>query len=235
MNVWLVLATIIAPALFWITYFAYKDRYYPEPLRNLGSAYLLGLLAGIACAGVYGWLPRLGIPEDPSLLMENQPLAFFGYCLAVVGGLEEIFKFLPFLLIIFGFRKFDDRMDGIIYASLIALGFASVENVGYLTISRGFDLFGRAVAVPLTHTIFSSIWGYSAGRARLAHQPVWMPALLGLSLAAVAHGLFDFLNLAPAWRIFSALLVLAIWLWRIAVTERIQKLAAQSSSQPDGK
>jgi hypothetical protein len=45
----------------------------------------------------------------------------------------------------------------------------------------------------------------------------------GVGLAALLHGLFDFLTLSPLLRIFSALLILGIWLWRIRTVERLAK------------
>jgi RsiW-degrading membrane proteinase PrsW (M82 family) len=36
MAVFYYISAIIAPALAWIVYFYYKDRFQPEPLRNLG-------------------------------------------------------------------------------------------------------------------------------------------------------------------------------------------------------
>ena len=35
---------------------------------------------------------------------------------------------VPFLLVVVRFKAFDDSMDGITYASFIALGYAAVEN-----------------------------------------------------------------------------------------------------------
>ena len=46
----LLLATaFVAPTVFWVGYLYYKDRYRPEPLRALGVAYLLGIIAGWLC------------------------------------------------------------------------------------------------------------------------------------------------------------------------------------------
>jgi RsiW-degrading membrane proteinase PrsW (M82 family) len=57
------------------------------------------------------------------------------------------------------------------------------------------------IASPLTHTIFSSIWGYKIGIAKILRQPLFLPAVSGLILASFAHGLFDFLNLTTVLRI----------------------------------
>ncbi len=220
MTVWIILSGIIAPAVFWLGYFYYKDRYRPEPIRNLGITYILGLVAAYTCMKFYGLLPLVGIPDDPSALMEGQGLDYFFYSLGVIGLVEEFFKFLPFLFIILRLKAFDEVIDGIVYASTIALGFASLENIYYLKYLEGFELFGRAFASPLTHTIFSSIWGYTVGKARIDGKSLFKASLIGLSIAAAVHGVFDFFTVSPTLRIAASLIVLIIWIWRIRVMEK---------------
>jgi RsiW-degrading membrane proteinase PrsW (M82 family) len=230
MTVILIVSGIIAPALSWIGYFYYKDRSQPEPVLNIAVTYILGFAAAYVCFKSYSLLPLLGLPEDASILMEEHGLPFLFYCLGVVGLLEELLKFLPFILIVVRFRAFDERVDGIIYASVIALGFASYENLHYLPLLDGFALFGRAIASPLTHTIFASIWGYSAGLAYLKYKSdksgqarwrTWMASIIGLIIASLFHGIFDYLTTSPTLRIVSTAVILAIWVWQL---RRIDKL-----------
>lgn len=219
MTIWLVLSGIIAPAVFWIGYFYYKDRFQPEPLRNLGLSYVFGFFAAFACFLFYGLLPSIGLPDDPSALMEKNTIQFLIYSLVVIGLVEEFFKFLPFILIVARFKAFNERIDGIIYASMIALGFASFENLFYLSHLEGLAQFGRAFASPLTHTIFSSIWGFTAGAARIHDKSVFKASLIGLSAAAFLHGIFDFFTTSSALRVVASLLILIIWIWRIRILE----------------
>jgi RsiW-degrading membrane proteinase PrsW (M82 family) len=221
MTVWIFLSAIIAPALAWTLYFYYKDRFQPEPWRYLGFTYILGLIAAFACINFFKLLPYLGIPEDPSALMDTRGWPYFFYSVGVIGLLEEFFKYLPFLLIVIRFKAFDEKIDGIVYASILALGFASYENSRYLGHMEGFELFGRAFASPLTHTIFSSIWGYTVGVARIKGKSILTASLKGLLLAALLHGLFDFFTTSAALRIAASLLILLIWIWRIKIMEKL--------------
>ena len=221
----IIVAGLIAPAIFWIGYFYYKDRYLPEPPLEAGISYILGFFAAFACIKVFGLLPLLNIPYDPGILMEHNRLLFFFYCIGVVGLLEEFFKLLPFLVVIIHFNAFDEKIDGIIYSSIIALGFATFENINYLVEMSGWQLFGRAFASPLTHTIFASIWGYSIAHAKFSRKSVIKASLKGLLVATLMHGLFDFLTLTPTLRILSALTILVIWIWRIRVIENLNKSA----------
>jgi RsiW-degrading membrane proteinase PrsW (M82 family) len=220
LSIELVIAAIIAPALFWTCYFYYKDRLQPEPLLKFGSAFLLGLAAAYGCLKLYDLLPLAGVGLDPEALTTGRnQLSFLALNLGVIGPLEEFSKFVPFDLVALRFREFDEKTDGIIYASAVALGFASFENIGYLSFLQGFDLFGRAVASPLTHAVFASVWGYSVGCAFLKKKKIILPALAGILLAGLCHGLFNFFTAAPKLRLFGALIILSLWLWVIAKLE----------------
>lgn len=223
MSIGLALALIFGPAAFWMGYAYYHDRGKPEPLVLTAFSYFLGFLSGWLCLHAYAiLLPALGLPTDPSSI-QGLNLTFLIYCVLVVGLVEETFKFLPFLAAITRFSDFNHDSDGIFYASACALGFASYENVFFLPALSGFALYGRAVASPLSHILFASIWGYFAGTACI-HRRRLLPAIIkGVGLAALAHGLFDFLTLSPLLRILSALLILAVWLWRIRTVERLAR------------
>jgi RsiW-degrading membrane proteinase PrsW (M82 family) len=223
MTLWIFLSAIIAPAIFWIFYFYYKDRFQPEPIIYLGLAYIFGLFTAFACSRFYTILPIIGLPDDPSFMMENHGIQFLFYSIGVTGVVEEFFKFLPFLIIIARFKSFDEKVDGIIYASVIALGFASYENMGYLVYMSGFELFGRAVASPLTHTIFSSIWGYTAGKARIQKKSIFRASVTGILLAAFFHGIFNFFTTSSFLRILSVLVIFIIWMWRIRTMEKLSR------------
>ncbi len=223
MNLWILVSGILAPALFWIGYFYYKDRFRPEPLNKMGLAYLMGIAAAFACVQIIRLAPAVGLPYDPSALMEGNRFHFLFYSIGITGLLEEACKFLPFLVFVLRFRSFDEKTDGILYSSFIALGFASYENIRLLPFLEGFELFGRAFASPLTHTIFSSLWGYALGTAHMKGRSRIQAGAIGLGLAALSHGIFNFLTTSAALRVFSSLLILVIWLWRIRFLERCRQ------------
>lgn len=226
MSIGLALALIFGPAAFWIAYAYYHDRGRPEPLVLAAFSYFLGFLSGWLCLHAYDLLlPALGLSADVERV-QGLSLEFLLYCLLVVGLVEELFKFLPFLAAITRFSDFNDESDGIFYATACAVGFASYENLFYLPLLSGFALYGRAFASPLSHAVFASLWGHWVGVARVRRQGLWPAAVKGVGLAALVHGLFDFLNLSPALRILSALLLLIAWLWRIRTVERLGKQGA---------
>jgi RsiW-degrading membrane proteinase PrsW (M82 family) len=223
MTIYLILSAIIAPAIFWILYLYYKDRFQPEPIFLISFTFILGFASAFICYKSYGLLALVGVPEDFSIIMEKDRLLFLGYCLGIVGFIEELAKFLPFLFIIYYIKLFDEKIDGIIYASVIALGFASYENLQYLAYMQGFELFGRAIVSPLTHTIFSSIWGYEVGKAKLAHHSIFKISIKSITISALFHGMFDFFTTSPYLRVPAAAIILLIWIWRIRTIEKLHK------------
>lgn len=220
-----VLILLIAPALFWAAYHYYHDRHQPEPFHYLLLTYVLGIGAGYLSTLGYQGLAHLGLDYNVFDLAENNKLGLLLYSVLVIGVVEEVIKFLPFVLICIRLRHFDESMDGIIYASFIALGFATYENYHYLQILSGYEALGRAVASPLVHVLFSSIWGYLYGRAIIRNKQLWPAALIGVASAAMVHGLYDFATLSlTVWvSIAPPIIILCIWVWRMRLIKRLQE------------
>ncbi len=222
---------ILGPVLFWGVYHWYKDQHKPEPFRNLLLTYFLGIAAGALGLHVYTFLEVLGLRYDAFELAATDRLALFIYAILVIGVLEEVVKFLPFWIVNTRLCHFDDPMDGIIYSSFIALGFASYENFFYLGYVSPMEGLARGFASPLVHILFSSIWGYACGRAVLDRRPLLPVALLSLGVAALAHGLYDFFTIGQSgWvRTGAIAVIMVVWLWRMRLIRRLQLSAARSA------
>ncbi|HON82226.1 MAG TPA: PrsW family glutamic-type intramembrane protease [Methanoregulaceae archaeon] len=167
----------IAPAVFILSYFYLKDRYEPEPLGWVAKVFFIGAFMTIPAV-------LLEMPFSPGLMA------------TVVAApiIEELLKFCAVYFTVYRDEEFDEPVDGIVYASAAALGFAMVENVAYVL--EGGMAVGviRAVASVPAHALFSSIWGYSLGVARFrpANQRTVLVAS-GLAGAMLFHGFFNLL------------------------------------------
>ncbi len=215
-----IVACVAAPAVFWIAYYRWKDSFRPEPLASLGGTYLLGIAAGMLCLRAYQLGDMIGLP-DAAALAETDRGGFLLHALLVIGPLEEMMKALPFLVVLWRFRELDEPVDGIVYAACLALGFASYENLHYLGDLRGAEAVMRAFASPLTHTVFASVWGFAFAWAKLRGR-TRLHGVAALAIAAVLHGLYDFLATDPGLlRIGSAALVAAVWAWQIWIFRRL--------------
>lgn len=217
------LLPILIPALFWAWYHYYKDRKLPEPVSHLLVACVAGVAAFWLGTLMYRGLGLAGLRYDAYVLAETDTTALFFYALLAIGPIEEFVKLVPFVVLLRFAREFDEPVDGIIYASFIALGFAGVENLRYLQFVTPIEALARGFAGPVIHIVFASIWGYWIGRAYLEGRKILWPALGSLCVSALLHGFFDFLVIAlPRFALpGSALMIVSLWLWRVRLIRRL--------------
>ena len=219
-----ILLPIVLPVLFWAGYHYYKDRHLPEPPGHLALAFALGagtFYLGILC---YRTLGLAGLQLDPYLLAATNLPGLFLYAVLVIGVIEELVKLLPFLAVVLRFREFDEPIDGIIYASFIALGFSAVENYYYLPYLGNLEAIARGFAGPVVHIVFASIWGYYIGTAWLCGRPLARVVSGALAATAFLHGCYDFAVIASPGTALpaAALLVVLLWLWRLRLIRKLR-------------
>lgn len=229
MQYLLLLLPIAVPVIFWAGYHYYKDRHQPEPLANLLLCFVLGVGSYWLGSYCYQALGLVGLRFDAYELAATSHLHLFLYAVFVIGGIEESVKLLPFLLVALRFGDFDEPLDGIIYASFIALGFAAMENLHYLQFLEPDEAIYRGFASPLVHVAFASVWGYRVSVRWLAGEPVLLTAFVAVTIAALLHGIYDFIVIAypPSALPLSALLILGIWAWRLVLIRTLKRRAGQ--------
>src|SRR5262245_40810764 len=218
----------------WLVYFNLKDRLSPEPKKRLAQAFLLGMLAAVLAWGGYYAAALLGFPPSPP----EAPGALIAYCMFVVGVVEEGAKFLVARLVCFRWKEFDERIDGLVYAAAVALGFAALENLLFLRALPAWP-HGvlRVIVSPLTHSLFSAVWGFGASHALVVSRTgvqrfVW-PGL-ALAVAMVLHGFYDIAVLVERMTPVAAVVVAVLWAFVIWNARRVVKLDARAdeSSKP---
>jgi RsiW-degrading membrane proteinase PrsW (M82 family) len=191
-----VIAAVIAfvPAMFYILPLIWLDRYDPEPLWLLGLAFAWGALVSVIFSFVVNTVIGAVAGEYGGAAMGE-----------IVGGVisapvfEEGSKGLGLVLLLIFFRRyFDDILDGVIFAGVIALGFATVENVlyygrGLLTDSIVILIIVRGILSPFAHVTFTAMTGIGCGISRESHNPIVriMLPLLGYGCAVMLHALWN--------------------------------------------
>jgi len=182
-----------APGIFWLWMIVRANTHRPDPAPLVIRTFLLGVLVALPVVVVGSILRGANAGE----ITAEMPLGEAAFLAFVVAGLvEELGKFLVVRLSLYDSPYFDEPLRGLIYASAVALGFASLENVSYM-VSHGPSVIGpRALFSTLGHVFFSALWGYGLGadrRARLEGGPSRGYAFLGITGAILAHGAFDVL------------------------------------------
>ena len=153
MNIFLLLLAVF-PGLV-ISYLIIKaDRYEKESKIMLAGSFLLGALITYPTMMAEGWAATLGWEESGNFFK------LFFYSILFVGLIEELFKFICLMAVPYFRKEFNEPLDGIVYAVLIAMGFATLENIIYA------DRFGlqtialRAFTAVPAHGAFAVIMGY---------------------------------------------------------------------------
>ena len=135
---------------------------------------------------------------------------------------EELLKFLILYLIVARRKEFNEPMDGIVYAVMISLGFATVENIFYVFNHPGQEIqvaiMRMFTAIPL-HAACGVILGYFVGLAKFSDNKNIL-LYKGLFLATLVHGLYNyFIFLEEGWFIFSIIaLVVAVYYSKKAIS-----------------
>jgi len=172
----------IVVALFWLKRFRKLDKYEKEPERLIYLVFFAGILATI---------PSIILEFPLQLTAHGKPLPLKDLFLGLlwVGVVEEFFKYLAVRLTVYRSNEFNEVMDGMIYMISAALGFAAMENIGYM-IGLGFFVGAlRAILSYLGHVSFSAILGYYLGKAKIEGQRSWL--WVGFIWAICLHWFYD--------------------------------------------
>jgi len=225
----LLITPVAMPVLFWAAYHYHKDRHLPEPPGHLLLTFAFGMLAVGLSMGMYEGLGYLGLRYDAGHLADTDALGLFAYSMLAIGPIEELAKLVPFLVFVIRFREFDEPLDGIIYASFIGLGYAAVENWQYLSYLTTAEAYARGFASPVVHIVFASVWGHWIAQAHLNGRSIAKAAIAGVAVAAMLHGLYDFVViLSPVKSLpIAALIIISIWLWRLKLMRAMHDEASQ--------
>ncbi|WP_135820477.1 PrsW family intramembrane metalloprotease [Halostella litorea] len=188
--VWGFVALSAVPALLLAAYVRRIDVTSDEPLRLLGSTFILGVLF----AGFAGVLNDFGSAlqafEFGSLGLGT---ALFFYL--VVGPVEETVKLLAVRLHAYRSDRFDSVVDGAVYGAAAGLGFATIENALYIArFAEDGGVFSitfvRALAGP-GHVVYSGIAGYYLGLAKFNRESAGPIVVKGLLIAAFVHATYN--------------------------------------------
>jgi RsiW-degrading membrane proteinase PrsW (M82 family) len=189
----------LAPMLVfaWVIY--WLDRYEKEPLVLLGGVFLWGAIGAAAAAFVLNTLFGVGV----YLFTSSEAATDLATGMLIAPVVEETLKGLAVLAVFLLARsEFDSYMDGIVYAGIVALGFAASENLYYIY-SHGFleagyggllwVAFVRIFLVGWQHPFYSAFFGIGLAHARMnrsAAVKVFAP-LIGLAAGITLHSLHN--------------------------------------------
>jgi len=215
-GIGLTLALLPVPAL--LSGVLYLDRLEPEPPGHLVFVFLWGAGAA-AVVGLAGTVAGRHLITTPALRPGGFAAASAG---AIVGIalLEETLKGAVLVgLLLRRPHEIDGTHDGVVYGSMVGLGFALIESIYYYAQATHYGFGGvaatfvyRGVLSPLCQALFTSLIGAGVAYAAMSSHRGRGYAAVGAGwIAAVAlHGLWNYGLAAGVGRLALAYAVLAV-------------------------
>lgn len=185
---WIVIFAALLPVALLFAYIWYQDIKQPEPLKWLLKGLLYGVFSVI--------LALIFVAPIADMDLAVPGAAWWkAFCTAAIP--EESAKLLMLCLLLRKNPYFDEKLDGIVYACCIGLGFAGVENILYLVEGAAAGSWvttgiARAVFAVPGHFSFAILMGYFYARAHFGSpQKKRLNMFLAWLMPVIAHGVYD--------------------------------------------
>ena len=227
----LYLATILPPILLGII--IWKSDKFPEPGKFLVASFLLGVsiifpldlfikisedhiapLLGIDLDTITAW--NEGAYKEDDAVYPAAARTFMSFFRAAF--LEEGIKFALLLFFCVRLSDLNEPMDAIVYGAAIGLGYAAIENLGYLQSGNFENAWTLSMVkvryIPLVmHLGFGVLMGWLLSLNLFEESsPFKRRVMLILSLAVpvVLHGSYNYLRAFEIFPIITLILVIGI-------------------------
>ncbi len=176
----------LAPIAIILFYVYIRDKYEKEPYRLLTLGVIVGFLLTYPIIQLEQFVVDLMPVGSPRF--ENFYVSFI-----VAGLVEEGLKFISIILLIWGNRNFNEKFDGIVYGVFIALGFASCENILYVTsdVLGGVEtaILRGIISIP-AHSFYGIFMGYYLSKSKYERK---INILFAFFVPFILHGTLDFI------------------------------------------
>ena len=210
MNYLYLILLAVAPGAALVIFILLNDRYDREPARLLIKVFVMGMLVTLPTIVVEMIGQRFNIFNG---MLGKAVEAFI-----VVGLSEEFFKRRIVMRYAYYHPAFNERLDGIVYCGLAALGFATLENIFYVIsyYANQPDLWiTRALVSVPVHMLLGIIMGYYLSLAKYCPHPGKCRGYMTKSLLipAVLHGAFDFVLMSDYPLLTLLFIPIIVYLW----------------------
>jgi len=196
----------LAPVFIIAFYIYFRDKYEKEPWSLLLKAMFLG----VAIA-----LPVIFVEQVMSALGSGLTgIVKAGWKAFMVAALcEEAFKYLVLYLLIWKSKEFNEKFDGIVYATFISLGFAGIENILYVLDNGASTGLMRAFTAVPAHAIFGVCMGFFFGLAKFYPKQRKRFLYWSFLLPFILHGIYDFILMSGLSILLLLFVPFVIYMW----------------------
>lgn len=191
----------VAPAMIIILYIYFKDKFEKESISFLFKNFLMGAFCSVIITVLLSGL----INNYVDLSNRNSLIQQFFKSFFIVALVEEFSKYIIVKYYAQKNKEFNEPFDGIVYAVMVSMGFAVLENLLYVYQYGASIGFARAFTAVPAHATFGVLMGYYMGKAKFSNKRI-SNNLLGLFIATLFHGAYNFflfINFIPGIAISS--------------------------------
>ena len=231
---WNIILGALLPSVILIGYICFKDRNSPEPTWQLIKAFIFGMISADLSLCISVPLGSIGaFSATPVTVWDHFRVAFFG-----AGIPEELAKLFMLWLALRRNPAFDENFDGIVYAVCVGMGFAFVENIGYLSNAGEYWIhagIARSIISVPGHYAFAILMGYYYSYAHFGYTNRRLYCALTYVAPVIAHTLFDWILMvsdAVEYQLISSILT-AIFLIGFVQLQKLGKRDIQSHLMND--
>jgi RsiW-degrading membrane proteinase PrsW (M82 family) len=219
-NIWGFIGALLI-LLAWLYYVYHLDVFEPEKWYHILATLCMGM------GFVYLIYPMSDfIREQLEIFPSSDPILDFFYMFLKIGVPEELVKILPVLIMLKFTKAINEPYDYILYASVSALGFAFVENLGYIQYDTLYNINARSLMSSIAHMTFSSTIAYGMVLQRynqIGRRSVMFAIFF--VLAALMHTFYDFWLIHEGmynyhWITTISFLV-GVYLWHIFINNTL--------------
>jgi RsiW-degrading membrane proteinase PrsW (M82 family) len=210
----------LLPGIFWVYVYLRKDLEKPEPPKLILKIFLYGMAITIP-AVAFEFALNFFFPFIESTTL---PAILFG-SLLIVSPVEESLKYFVVREGIMKNPHFDEPVDGVIYAVVAGLGFATLENILVALSEGGTIILFRFATATLMHALTSGILGYHLGLAMIKPEKKKELVVQGLIVAIILHTLYNVsVSLSSNFVITGILLAVLLTAMYLILAQGIKEL-----------
>ncbi len=153
-----IISGAFAPGIALLSFIYLKDKYELEPFWLIFKMFILG-----------------SVLVFPAYVLERTLqeglIHYFWYRdIFSIAFIEEFLKWFTIYFLLYKHVEFNEPYDGIVYAVSVSIGFATIENLGYLFFQshQPSIVLLRSFLPVSSHTVFGILMGYFLGRAKFS-------------------------------------------------------------------
>jgi len=227
----ILLATILPPILLGIL--IWKSDRFPEPGKFLVTSFLLGVSIYLPIKFLIfvthdHLAPLLGLNlEGDSTMVRGAERAFMHFFRAAF--LEEGLKFALLIFICVRLSDLNEPMDAIVYGAAIGLGFAAMENIGYVNIDPEtawtMTVVKQRYYPLIMHLGFGVVMGWLLSLNLFEERSQFkrrLMLILALLVPVIFHGVYNFYGTYDVFTILTLIMIMTIiYFYRREQSKRI--------------